>query len=236
MNQRTDIAVKVLPVAIVEANRRLAVILAADIVGYSRLMALDEDGTVQTLATYQEVIGALVAEHEGRIFNLAGDGIMAEFASAVQAVRCAVAIQRMAARRNGDLAEDRHVVLRIGLNLGDVVARGGDLLGDGVNVAARLQALAEPEEICISAAVRDQIADKVAFECASRGEHSLKNLARPVHVYVVDWAPQAPAPVAELRKGVLPLPDRPSIAVLPFANMSQDQENRNTFPMGSARI
>ena len=210
--------------AVVEANRRLAVILAADIVGYSRLMALDEDGTVQTLATYQEVIAALVAEHAGRIFNLAGDGIMAEFASAVQAVRCAVAIQRMAARRNGDLAEDRRVAFRIGLNLGDVVARGGDLLGDGVNVAARLQALAEPEQICISAAVREQIEGKVAFGCASRGEHSLKHIARPVHVYAVDWALQAPVPVAELRKGALPLPDRPSIAVLPFANMSQDQE------------
>ena len=218
------LAVRVPPVAVVEANRRLAVILAADIVGYSRLMALDEDGTVQTLATYQEVIAALVAEHQGRIFNLAGDGIMAEFASAVQAVRCAVAIQRMAARRNGDLAEDRQVVFRIGLNLGDVVARGDDLLGDGVNVAARLQALAEPEQICISAAVREQIADKVAFGCASRGEHSLKHIARPVHVYAVDWALQAPLPVAELRKGALPLPDRPSIAVLPFANMSQDAD------------
>lgn len=210
--------------AVVEANRRLAVILAADIVGYSRLMALDEDGTVQALATYQEVIAALVAEHAGRIFNLAGDGIMAEFASAVQAVRCAVAIQRMAARRSGDLAEDRRVVFRIGLNLGDVVARGDDLLGDGVNVAARLQALAEPEQICISAAVREQIEGKVAFGCESRGEHSLKNLARPVHVYAVDWALQAPLPVAELRKGALPLPDRPSIAVLPFANMSEDAE------------
>ena len=205
-NGAKALAVRVPPVAVVEANRRLAVILAADIVGYSRLMALDEDGTVQTLATYQEVIAALVAEHQGRIFNLAGDGIMAEFASAVQAVRCAVAIQRMAARRNGDLAEDRQVVFRIGLNLGDVVARGDDLLGDGVNVAARLQALAEPEQICISAAVREQIADKVAFGCASRGEHSLKHIARPVHVYAVDWALQAPVPVAELRKGALPLP------------------------------
>ena len=210
--------------AVEETNRRLAVILAADIVGYSRLMALDEDGTVQTLATYQEVIAALVAEHQGRIFNLAGDGIMAEFASAVQAVRCAVAIQRMAARRNGDLSEDRRVEFRIGLNLGDVVARGDDLLGDGVNVAARLQAHAEPEEICISAAVREQIEGKVAFACTSRGEHSLKHIARPIHIYAIDWALQAPVPMAELRKGALPLPDRPSIAVLPFANMSQDAE------------
>ena len=187
-------------------------------------MAMDEDGTVQTLATYQEVIGGLVAEHEGRIFNLAGDGIMAEFASAVQAVRCAVAVQRMAERRNGDMADDRRIVFRIGVNLGDVVARGGDLLGDGVNVAARLEALASPRQICISAAVRDQIAGKVAFGCESRGEHSLKNIARPVHVYSVDWALQAPMPMAELRSGVLPLPDRPSIAVLPFANMSHDAE------------
>ncbi len=210
--------------AAVEANRRLAVVLAADIVGYSRLMAADEDATIQTLATYQEVIGELVTEHAGRIFSLAGDGIMVEFASAVQAVRCAVAIQRMAARRNGDLAEDRQVAFRIGLNLGDVVARGDDLLGDGVNVAARLQALAEPEQICISAAVREQIEDKVAFGCDSLGQHSLKHIPRPVHVYVVDWALQAPLPVAQLRSGPPPLPDRPSIAVLPFANMSQDMD------------
>ena len=149
---------------------------------------------------------------------------MAEFASAVQAVRCAVAIQRMAARRNGDLPGDRQVVFRIGLSLGDVVARGDDLLGDGVNVAARLQALAEPQQICISAAVHEQVTDKVAFACRALGEQRLKNMPRPIRVFAVDWALQPPVAVAELRQGVLPLPDRPSIAVLPFANMSQDGE------------
>ena len=148
---------------------------------------------------------------------------MAEFASAVQAVRCAVAIQRMAARRNGDLSEDRRVVFRIGLNLGDVVARGDDLLGDGVNVAARLQALAEPEEICISALCASRSRARWPSPVVA-GRTQPQAHCAAVRVYALDWALPAPVPVAELRNGALPLPDRPSIAVLPFANMSQDAE------------
>ena len=202
----------------------MAVILAADIVGYSRMMASDEEATVQALATYQEVIGALVAEHHGRIFSVAGDGLLAEFASAVQAVRCAVAIQRMAERRSGDLAPGREVWFRIGVNLGDVMVRGADLLGDGVNIAARLQALAEPRQILVSGSVHDQVAGKVNFACSSLGERALKNMPRPVQVYVLDWTLPAPVPIEVLRSGVLPLPDRPSVAILPFTNMSQDVE------------
>jgi adenylate cyclase len=205
-------------------SRRLAVILAADVVGYGRLVSEDEEGTLAILATYHEVIAGLVVEHQGRIFNRAGDGVLAELSSPVQAVRCAVAIQRALRRRNTDLPESRRLLLRIGINLGDVVAQGGDLLGDGVNIAARLQALAEPEQVVISAAVQEQVAGKLAFPSRPLGERALKNIARPVRIHGVDWSLEAPVPISELRSGALPLPDRPSIAVLPFTNMSQDPE------------
>jgi adenylate cyclase len=205
-------------------RRHLAVMLAADVAGYSRLMSEDEEATLATLSSYQEVIAGLTAEHQGRIFSLVGDGIMIEFASAVQAVRCAVAIQRALDRRNADLPENRRVVFRIGINLGDVIARGGDLYGDGVNIAARLQALAEPGHICISASVREQIMDKLGFGSEPLGEQKLKNIARPVQVYRVDWGLEAPTPVGQLQSGNLALPDKASIAVLPFTNMSGDAD------------
>ena len=216
MAERTDI--------IPELARRLAVILAADVAGYSRLMSEDEEGTLATLSLYQEVVAELIAEHQGRIFAVAGDAIMAEFASAVQAVRCAVAMQRAIDRRNADLREDRRMVFRIGLTLGDVMVREGDLYGDGVNLAARLQALGEPGQICISASVQEQIAGKLPFPCSYLGEKSVKNIARPVRAYLVDWAPDAAETKTDAQAGPLALPEKPSIAVLPFANMSGDAD------------
>jgi adenylate cyclase len=207
-----------------EVPRRLAVILAADVAGYSRLMSEDEEGTLATLSLYQEVVAALVAEHQGRIFAVAGDAIMTEFASAVQAVRCAVAMQRAIDRRNADLAEARRMVFRIGITIGDVMVREGDLYGDGVNIAARLQALGEPGQICISASLQEQIAGKLPFPCAYLGEKSVKNIARPIRAYLVDWAPDAAETKADAQAGPLALPEKPSIAVLPFANMSGDAD------------
>jgi adenylate cyclase len=207
-----------------EAERHLAVIWAADAAGYSRLMSEDEEATLATLTAYQEVIAGFVTEHRGRIFGVAGDGIMAHFASPVQAVRCGVAVQRALDRRNADLPERRRMIFRIGINLGDVIARGDDLFGDGVNIAARLQSIAEPGRILISAAVHEQIVGKLHFPCRFVGEQAVKNIARPVRVYNVDWALEAPVRVDELQTGALPLPEKPSIAVLPFANVSGDAE------------
>lgn len=206
------------------SQRRLAAILAADVVGYSRLMSEDEEATLDTLASYQDVVASLTAEHQGRIFGMAGDGMMIEFASAVHAVRCAVAIQRALDRRNAGLPERRRVVFRVGINLGDVIAREGDLYGECVNIAARLQTLAEPGSIFISASVHDQIRAKLGFACEPIGERGLKNIPHPVQVYSVEWGLEAPSPVGQLQSGSLALPDKPSIAVLPFANMSGDVE------------
>lgn len=200
-------------------ERKLTVVLAADVAGYSRLVAADEEGTLTTLSSYRANIADLVAEHGGRIFGTAGDSVIAEFASAVQAVRAAVAIQRALHHRNSDLAPDRRMEFRIGVNLGDVVAEGADLLGDGVNVAARLQEIAQPASICISGALRDQIEGKLDFPMVSLGEQTLKNLPRPIPVYRVDWLSQNP-PI--MSSGHLARPARHMIAVLPFDNMSGD--------------
>lgn len=208
-----------------EANeRRLAVILAADVASYSRFMSEDEEATLSTLAGYQEVIAGLVSEHRGRVFNKAGDSVMIEFASPVQAVRCAVAIQRALNRRNIDLPPERRMSFRIGVNLGDVIARDGDLFGDGVNIAARLQTLCEPGRMCVAGSAYEQIVGKVPFPYRFLGEKTVKNIARPVRVYEIDPRLEAPVPVAALQSGSLALPDKPSIAVLPFANMSGDVE------------
>jgi adenylate cyclase len=204
-------------------SRRLASILSADVVGYSRLMSSDEESALETLRSHRSVIVDLVSEHDGRVFGTAGDSVIAEFSSAVQSVRAAVAIQRALDRRNADLPPDRRMVLRIGINVGDVMSDGEDLLGDGVNIASRLQAFATPEGICISGQVLDHIEGKLSFPISHRGAQALKNLARPVQVHEVDWRADDTIPKAS-QSGSLPLPTKPSIAVLPFINMGGDPE------------
>jgi adenylate cyclase len=205
--------------------RRLCVILAADVAGYSRLMGADEDGTLAALTAHRrELIDPAIAGHAGRIVKTTGDGLLAEFASVVDAVRCAVAIQRGMAKRNQTVMQDRRLAFRIGLNLGDVIVQDGDLYGDGVNVAARLEALAEPGGICLSASAHEQVRDKMAavrFE--DLGEQRVKNIARPVRAYRVaalSLSGPASSPVPALSSG-------PSIAVLPLNNMSADPEQEH---------
>jgi adenylate cyclase len=192
-------------------QRRLAAILVADVVGYSRLIGNDEAGTLAQLRSLQtDIIQPQLAKHAGRLFKSVGDGFLIEFSSAVQAVSCAKAIQ--------EANTLRPLSLRIGIHLGDVVVQGDDLMGDGVNVAARIEGVAEPGGIALSRAVHEQVRDKLDLGFIDRGEVALKNIVRPVQVFVVAEA-QAPAPAA-----ALPLPDKPSIAVLPFQNMSGDPE------------
>ena len=200
-------------------TRLLAAIIAADVAGYSRLMGADEEGTLAALkAVRRELSDPKVREHRGRIVKTTGDGLLIEFASVVDAVRCAVDVQRAMAERNADVPSDRRIELRMGINLGDIIKDGRDIFGDGVNVAARLEALAEPGGICVSRVVRDQVRDKLAFSFEDMGEQQVKNIARPVHVYRVLIDKPASA------KALLPLPDKPSIAVLPFQNMTGDAE------------
>jgi TolB-like protein/Flp pilus assembly protein TadD len=197
--------------------------MAADVAGYSRLMSADEEATLRTLNAYRRTMSDLIAEHAGRIFGTAGDSVIAEFSSPVQAVRAAVAIQRALHRHNADLPSERRMEFRIGVNLGDVMVDSDNLLGDGVNVAARLEGVADPGGICISGAVRDQIEGKLGFPLTPIGQRSLKNISRPVLVYSVDWRPEHPV-AAGVLGGHLALPDKPSIAVLPFSNMSGEPE------------
>jgi len=167
-------------------ERRLAAVLCADVAGYSRLMGVDEEGTLAALKRHRrELIDPSLATHRGRIVKTTGDGLLAEFASVVDAVRCAVDIQGGMAVRNADVPGDRQIRFRIGINLGDIMIDEDDIFGDGVNVAARLQAMADPGGICISHAVREQVGDKVDFAYTDLGEHNVKNIARPVHVYQV---------------------------------------------------
>jgi adenylate cyclase len=204
-------------------QRRLTAILAADVVGYSRLMGADEAGTLSELkAVRDELIDRKIAEYQGRIVKLTGDGILAEFPSVVSAVACATEVQRGIRKRNTDLPKDRRIEFRIGVNLGDVIVEGDDIFGDGVNVAARLEGLAEPSGICISAIVHDQVQGKLDCDFDDIGEQSLKNITRPVRVYRVRDASAASNSPPQL--ATLPLPDKPSIAALPFANLSGDPE------------
>ena len=201
-------------------ERRLTAILAADIAGYSRLMGADEEGTLTQMKSHRSaLIDPEIAEHRGRIVKTTGDGLLAEFASVVDAVRCAVAIQRGMVARNAGLAKEKRIEFRIGVNVGDIIIDGGDIFGDGVNVAARLETLAEPGGICVSARVQEDVHGRLDIAFADAGELQLKNIAHPVRVFRA--RPDA-APVAE--RPALTLPDKPSIAVLPFDNMSRDPE------------
>ena len=208
-------------------ERRLAAILAADVGGYSRLMGVDEEGTLADLKGHRRaVLDPKITEHRGRIVKTTGDGFLVEFASVVDAVRCAVDIQRQMAERNIVVPAERRVEFRIGLNVGDIIIDDKDIYGDGVNIAARLEALAAPGGICVSRVVRDQVRDKLDFSFEDMGEQQVKNIARPIrtHRVLIDSAAEQGdrANSAATRGRALPL--KPSIAVLPFANMSGDAE------------
>ena len=242
-------------------ERRLAAILAADVVGYSRLMGDDEAGTLAALKAYrEELIDPTIADHSGRLVKLMGDGALVEFASAVDAVVCAVALQEAMAARNIEAPEQRRIVLRIGINIGDLIVEGDDLYGDGVNIAARLEGLAEPGGICVSGKVYEEVKNKVAFGFEDLGEQRVKNIAEPVQVFRVSAGGPAVRPKSRsgrrrqailaaavlliavlaglaiwqrpwetreepvaIERMAFPLPDKPSIAVLPFDNLSEDQ-------------
>ena len=197
--------------------RRLAAILAADVVGYSRLMGADEAGTARTLRDHRVAIDPLVANHGGRIVKTTGDGILLEFPSIVAAVECAVAVQKLMGRRNADVPIERRMLFRIGINLGDVLIDGDDILGDGVNVAARLESISEPGGIYISEAAYIQVRDKLDATFEDIGEQRLKNILRPVRVYRFEYGAESETPEPDLRP-----PERLSIAVLPFQNLSGD--------------
>jgi len=207
-------------------ERRLAAIFAADVVGYSRLMGSDEEKTLAALKGHRrELIDPLITQHRGRIFKTTGDGILIEFASVVDAVRCAIVMQQGMEDRNANLPEAERIRYRIGINIGDVIVEDGDIFGDGVNVAARLEALAEPGEICVSASVREQVGEKLPIGFFDRGEHGVKNIARPVRVYRVGQGVSGvPGAAPEARRPTPALPEKPSIAVLPFQNMSGDPD------------
>jgi adenylate cyclase len=210
------------------AERRLAAILAVDVAGYSRLMGADEEGTLAALRAIRRELGdPKIKEHRGRIVKTTGDGLLVEFASVVDAVRCAVDVQREMAIRNASIPPERRIEFRMGINLGDIIVEDGDIFGDGVNIAARLEALAEPGGICTSRVVRDQVRDKLDFTFEDTGEHRVKNIARPVRTHRILVGPTPETPVIDARpddpaRAPRAAPRKPSIAVLPFANMSGD--------------
>jgi adenylate cyclase len=209
-------------------ERRLAAILAADVAGYSRLMGEDEEGTHERLKAHiRDLVDPKIREHRGRVVKNTGDGFLADFGSVVDAVRCAIEIQREMGGHNADIPEEKRISFRIGINLGDVIVEPEDIFGDGVNIAARLEALADPGGICVSRVVRDQVRDKLDFSFEDLGEQQVKNIARPIRVHrvVLGEGSGSPGPATgPSMKPPLALPDKPSIAVLPFQNMSGDPE------------
>ena len=209
----------------VRVGRRLAAIVAADVAGYSRLMGLDEVGTARALREHRKVTDALVAKHGGRIVKTTGDGVLLEFPSVVDAVECAVAVQSVMAERNQGFPEDRRMLFRIGINLGDILIEGDDILGDGVNVAARLEGIAEPGGICISSSAYDQVRGKVAVEFADLGDQELKNISRPIRAFAVIHDQRGALTQAGGKQILAPPPL--SIVVLPFANIGGDAEQEH---------
>jgi adenylate cyclase len=204
-------------------ERRLAAILAGDVAGYSRLMGADEEGTLAALNAHRrEFLEPKITEYRGRIVKRTGDGILIEFASVVDAVRCAVEMQRGMSERNAPVAPERRMELRMGIHVGDIIIEEGDIFGDGVNIAARLEGIATPGGICISDDAYRQVRDKLDVNFQDFGEQELKNIARPVRVHQL--RPDTPAAAGEASASRLALPDKPSIAVLPFQNMSGDPE------------
>ena len=201
-----------------DVKRKLVAVLSADVAGYSRLMGDDEEGTLARLSAYREIFDGLIAGHDGRVVGSAGDSILAEFASPVEALRCAVEAQGELGTRNDELPEGRRMRFRIGINLGDVMVKGDDIFGQGVNVAARLDGLARPGGICISGSVYDQVSSTLDLGYEDLGPQSVKNIAEPVRTYRIETAPAAAT------EAPMEPPEKPSIAVLPFENMSGDPE------------
>ena len=201
-------------------ERKLSAIFAADVEGYSRLMGHDEVGTLRTLTSYRVIVDRLIASHRGRIFSTAGDSLVADFASAVDAVQCAVEVQEAIAKENADRPVAEQMRFRIGIHVGDIIVQGDNLFGDVVNIAARLEALAEPGGICVSGTVRDQIGTKLPLSFTDLGEQQVKNISQAIKAYRITG--ETSPTVTPVVGSSLPLPDKPSIAVLPFANMSGD--------------
>ncbi len=209
-----------------DVKRKLTAILSADVEGYSRLMGQDEIGTIRTLTAYRDAMSDLILQHRGRVVDAPGDNLLAEFASVVNAVQCAVEIQQTLDQRNEELPDELKMHFRIGINLGDVVEEGNRIYGEGVNIAARMEGLAEKGGICISGTVHDHVQDKLGLEYESLGEQEVKNIAKPIRVYRVLSSPSAAVQIepASVDRMTFPLPEKPSIAVLPFENLSDDPE------------
>jgi adenylate cyclase len=208
-------------------SRRLVAVFAADVEGYNRLMGADEVGTLKGLTERRAILDKLIGEHRGRIANTAGDSVLAEFGSAVDAVQCAVEAQTALAEANSSLAPDRRISFRIGIHIGDVMVRAGDLFGDGLNIAARLQTLANPGAVCISGATYDQVRKVLPMTFTDLGAQQVKNIQGPIRAYQVSAPSETQQPARERvaeAESPPPMPDKPSIAVLPFQNMSGDPE------------
>src|SRR5215813_14074516 len=210
-----------------DVTRRLVAVFAADVEGYSRLMGADEVGTLKGLTERRAILDRHIGEHRGRIANTAGDSVLAEFGSAVDAVQCAVDAQAALAEANASLSPDRRIAFRMGVHIGDVMLRAGDLFGDGVNIAARMQSIAKPGGVCISGATYHQVRKVLPMTFVDLGVQQVKNIQEPVRAYRVN-APGEAREAASARivetESPPPLPDKPSIAVLPFQNMSVDPE------------